>query len=135
MPLEYRIDPTRQVVFVKAVGTMTDDEVFGYQREVWSRPEVAGFDELIDMSDVQRIALPSTDRVRQLAELSARMDSAWPARLAIIAPGDHAYGLARMYAALREMSPGATRQVLVFRTRQAALAWLGIEEFPASPNG
>ena len=67
VPIEYRILHERRLVLAKGHGTLTDQEVFGYQRDVWSLPEVAGYDELVDMTQVQDIALPSTQRVRALA--------------------------------------------------------------------
>jgi hypothetical protein len=71
IPIEYRIDHERQLVLARGCGTLTDEDVFGYQREVWSRADVVGYKELIDMSDVDHIALPSANRVRDLAQLSA----------------------------------------------------------------
>ena len=63
MPLEYRIDHRLRLVLTRAVGVLTDEQVFGYQHAVWSRPDVAGYDELVDMSDVEHVAVPSIDRV------------------------------------------------------------------------
>ena len=63
MPIEYRIDHDRKLVVAKGRGTVTDPDVFGYQREVWSRDDVAGYDELIDMSEVEHIAVQSVNRV------------------------------------------------------------------------
>ena len=127
MPLTYRIDPERRLVITRGSGTLKDAEVFGYQREVWSRPEVAGFDELIDMSAVTTILLPSVERVRDLAELSAEMSRGAPrSRLAIVAPDDLAFGLGRMFDAHRENAAPGLKPVGVFRTMPKALAWLGI---------
>jgi hypothetical protein len=130
MPIEYTIDRERRVVFVKGRETLTDDDVFGYQREVWSRPDVAGYDELMDMTAVTQIALPSRDRVKDLARLSAAMDFAGPSRFAIVAPSDTAFGLGRMYKTLREMESKGGREVGVFRTMAEALAYLSIEGEP-----
>ena len=74
MPLTYSIDHDRRLVLTIGTGTLTDADVFAYQRDVWSRPDVAGFSELIDMSGVEHIALPHVARVRELASLSAGMD-------------------------------------------------------------
>src|SRR5205085_328644 len=105
MPIEYRIDTRRGLVVATAHGTLTDEDVFGYQREVWSRPDVAGYDELVDMSRVERIVLPAADRVRELAAVSAAMDDPAPgARFAIYAPTDLAFGLGRMYEVYRGLS-------------------------------
>jgi hypothetical protein len=128
MPIEHRIDHRRRLVVARVTGTLTDAEIFGYQRDVWSRADVKGYDELVDMSAAERVALPSTDRVQALAALSAGMDpKAPPSRFAIVAPRDFEFGLGRMYGAHRELDPRSTKQVGVFRSRAEALAWLGLE--------
>jgi hypothetical protein len=127
MAIEYQIDFGRRVVFATACGTVTSEDLFGYQREVWSRLDVAGFDEVVDMSEVEQFAEPSTKQIMALAELSAEMDvRSAVSRFAIVAPQDLAFGLGRMYEAYRGMNPGSTKEVAVFRTRQDALDWLGI---------
>ena len=132
MPLEHRIDHRLRLVVTRAVGTLTDDEVFSYQHDVWSRPEVAGYDELIDMSAVEHVAVPSPERIVRLASVSAGMDVRAPAtRLAIIAPRDFEFGLGRMYGAHRDMDGRSTKQMGVFRTRAEALAWLGLDAEPS----
>ena len=133
MPLEYRIDQERRVVFATATGTLTDEDVFGYQRGVWSQSDVVGFDEVVDMGEVEDLVLSSGDRVRALADLASTMDVPGAAsRLAIVAPQDFAFGLARMYEAYRTMNQRGSKVVSVFRSMQAALDWLGLES-PGEP--
>jgi hypothetical protein len=111
----------------KGYGTLTHEDIFGYQRDVWSIPELAGYDELVDMSHVEHIALPSTERIRELARLSAGMDAcSLASRFAIVAPTDLAFGLGRMYATYRSLDDRSTKQVGVFRSQEAALAFLGV---------
>jgi len=125
MPIEYRIDHQNRIVFAKGLGVMTDADVFGYQQEVWSRPEVEGYNELVDMDSVTRIDLPSTDRVAALAMKSAIMDSRFYAsKFAIVASQDVSFALGRMFQAYREMDPRSTKQVEVFRSLDQALNWL-----------
>jgi hypothetical protein len=127
MPIEYCIDHARRLVMAKGYGTLTHEDIFGYQRDVWSIPELAGYDELVDMSHVEHIALPSTERIQELARLSAGMDAcSLASRFAIVAPTDLAFGLGRMYATYRSLDDRSTKQVGVFRSREAALAFLGI---------
>ena len=133
MPIEYTIDHGRRLVIAKANGTLTDEDVFGYQQEVWSRPEVDGYNELVDMSQVDSIDLPSVNRVRELANLSAGMDNRSSAsRFAIVAPTQIAFGLGRMYEAYRNLDDRSTKEVGVFRSRDEALTFLGIQEISAS---
>ena len=128
MPIRYHVDHERRVVFAEGSGTFSDADVFGYQREVWSRPDVRGYSELIDMTAVEQIEQPSPERIEQLAQLSAEMDAiARSTRFAIVAPTPIAYGLGKMYQAMREMQDRSAKEVGVFRTRAEALAFLGLE--------
>jgi hypothetical protein len=128
MPMTYRIDPERRLVIARGSGTVKDAEVFEYQNEVWSRPDVAGFNELIDMSDVTHILVPSAERIHDLAELSARMSHGAPqSKLAIVAPSDLAFGLGRMFDMCRDSVAPGLKPVGVFRTMPEAVAWLGIK--------
>ncbi|HEU5179830.1 MAG TPA: hypothetical protein VFW45_03495 [Candidatus Polarisedimenticolia bacterium] len=125
MPITYKIDHERKTVFAKGFGVLTDEDVFGYQREVWSREDTRGYSELIDMRGVEQIALPSMDRVRDLANLSAEMDPGkTPSKFAIVAGSDLAFGLGRMYEAYRGMNPRSSKEVKVFRILEDALKWL-----------
>ena len=131
MPIEYHIDHARRLVLAKGRGIMTDEDVFGYQKEVFAQPGVDGYNEFIDMSEVERIVLPSTERVWDLAMLSANMDPKdVESKFAILAPNDLAFGLGRMYEAYRGVQERSRKQVGVFRTAEAAFAFLGIEGDP-----
>jgi len=131
MPIEYFVDHERKLVLAKGRGTITDQDVFGYQREVWSRPDLAGYSEFIDMGEVERIVLPSTERVWDLALLSADMDPQDRAsKFAIVAPEGLLFGLGRMYETYRSLQVRSTKQVGVFRSAEEAFAFLGIEADP-----
>jgi len=128
MPIRYSVDHERKVVFAEGSGTFTDADAFGYQREVRSRPDVHGYGELIDMTAVEKIEQPTPERIEQLAELSAEMDAiARSTRFAIVAPTPIAYGLGKMYQAMREMQVRSAKEVGVFRTRAEAFAFLGLK--------
>ncbi len=127
MPIQHRIDHERRLVLARGIGVLTYDEVFGYQREVWSDPEIAHYNELMDMTRVESIELESSAGVKELAAASAAMDPGGPERrFAIVAPNDFAFGLGRMYEAYREMLPGSRKRVGVFRTMPEALEFLAI---------
>jgi hypothetical protein len=130
MPITYTVDHERRLVRVNGAGVFTDDDVFGYQREIMAREDVLGYDELVDMTNVLRIELPSFERVKDLAKLSATMDPRHPpGRFVIVAPGDIPFMLGRLYKGIRAMLPGATRELAVFRTMEEG------EEFLRKPRG
>lgn len=125
MPIEYTIDHTRRLVMATGRGTLTGEDIFGYQKDVWSRPEVSGYNELMDMTDVEKIDLRSVEHIKQLAELSASMDTtASQSKFAIVAPGDYAFGLGRMYESYRRLEGRSTKQVGVFRSHGEAMEFL-----------
>src|SRR5262245_12740657 len=110
MPISYRVDHEARVVVAAAHGVVADADVFGYQREVWSRKDVGGSDELNDMAAAARIDVPSGDRVRDLAKLAAGMDEAsTKSRFAIVASDDMAYGLGRMFQTFRGLDDRSTK--------------------------
>ena len=128
MPISYRVDHEARVVVAAGHGVLTDADVFGYQREAWSRPDVTGYNELIDMTHVDQIALPSADRLRDLAGLSAGMDSPETrTRLAVVVTDNFAFGLGRMLQAYRELDRRSTKEIGIFRTMDEALVFLGLE--------
>jgi hypothetical protein len=127
MPIEFTIDHARRLVTATGRGTLTGQDVYGYQRDVWSRADVQGYDELLDMREVEHIDLPSIDNMRALAGLAASMDiPASSSKFAIVATSDEAFGLSRMYETYRQLEGKSTKQVGVFRTLTEAYAYLGV---------
>jgi len=125
MPIDFVIDHEQRLIMTKAHGTMTHEDIMGCQQAIWSRPELNGYNELVDMSQVERIALQSIERVRELAARSAGMDGdSPPSRFAIVAPTEEAFGLGRMYQTYRSLDERSTKQVGVFRTMEEAMAFL-----------
>jgi hypothetical protein len=134
MPIVYKIDLEQRIVFVRGIGVFSDEDVFRYQKTVWSKREVQGFDEVVDMTRVERIDSPSPSRMVELASLSAGMDPPdRPSKFAIVATEKIMYGLGRMYEANRESNAKSTKEVRVFWSMKEALSWLDAtepEDFP-----
>ena len=127
MPISSRINHLRRIVLAAGHGTLTDQDVFAYQKSVWSRKDIAGYDELMDMTDVQQIVPPPAARIRQLAEVASKMESSnSTSKFAILAPSDVAYGYGRMFKAFRAYQDGGARNVEVFRTQQEVMVFLGL---------
>src|SRR5262245_15238257 len=112
MPIAYRIDHERRIVIARGYGRFGLEDVFNYQREVWSGKDVTGFDELVDMTCVSEIEVPSTQRLQDLASTAARMDLiSAPSRFAIVAPSDLVFGLGRQFQAFRNAETRSTKEV------------------------
>ncbi len=126
MPIDYEADHESRLIIARGRGVFTHADVLEYQYGVRSRSDMAGYDELIDMTAVERIDLPSLERVRELAQRSAAMDGdTLPSRLAIVAPKDYAFALGRLYEAHRGLDKRSRKTVNVFRSLGEALMWLG----------
>lgn len=135
MPLVYRIDRDAKVVVAAGYGTLTDADVFAYERETGARSDMIGYDELIDMSSVTGINMVMDDRVEELATEAAARDAVHgPAKLAIVAPGDIAFQLSRIFQICRRGEPGSTKNVGVFRAMDAALEFLHLDHPLALPG-
>jgi hypothetical protein len=129
MAITYCIIHPRRLVVATSREALTDRDLFDYQTTVWSRKDVAGYDELVDTTDVVTIVRASAERVRDLASLAARMESSNSnSKFAIIAPSDLAFGLGRMFQAMRGFAGGNLRQVEVFRTAEEAMSFLELDE-------
>jgi len=135
MPIIHRVDHDNRIVLARAYGVLTDEDVFTFQHTVWASPDVAGYNELGEMTYVTDIAIPSIHRVRDLAMTAAEMDPRdAEAKFAIVAPEDLGYGLGRMFQAYREMEKASRKEVGVFRTLEEAFAWLQIKDLLAMPE-
>jgi hypothetical protein len=131
LPITYEIDHDRKLVRARVSGTLTRDDAFQYQQHVWSLPEVRGYNQLIDASDMGHVDIPfpSADAMRELSSLAASMDDPnLKTRFAIVATSAFAYGLARMYATYRALDTRSTRAVSVFRSVEDALEWLETDD-------
>ena len=124
MPIEYKIDLPRRRILARVKGRLTEQDVYSYQYEVWSKPEHFGFDELMDMTEVTEIENPDAKKLQKLAEVAARMQPGAVGRFAVVAPSDIAFGIARMYQTYRSMTPSGGKDVGVFRNMNDALQFL-----------
>lgn len=120
MPAEYIIDEARGIVFTRAFGTLTDDDL----REHASRLKADArlkpyFRQIADFSDVQELTVTAAG-VRAIAGAANPFGPA--AVRAVYAPQDALFGLARMFEAAHDAS-----HLLVTRDRAAAERHVGLE--------
>jgi hypothetical protein len=124
VPVAWSYDAAHGVLCVRLHGEVTDDDLLDYARHVTTDPGLpAKHHELIDLRDV-RAPSASTATLRRVAQLfeDAEREPAG-VRIGFVATSDAAYGLARMYQALRDRSPA---QMRVFRDMAEARSWLGL---------
>ena len=133
MPISYRIDPARNLIFTTASGILTDDDILELKRRLTADPEFnADMRELSDVRAVTDLRV-TTQGVRRMVALdsmhSSRLDGY---RLAIVAGEDAIFGMARMYQMLTEDN---VPHVAVFRDPDTATRWLGIATGGEAPSG
>jgi len=121
---------------LKCLGVLTVGDLFEYKNDVRVRPELAGYDELVDLSEVQEIVMQSIRPLMEAARFAADLDVDSPrAKVAIFAPTDLMFGMGRVYVAHRNMADTATKDVEVFRVLAAAMTFLGIKAPLPDENG
>jgi hypothetical protein len=131
MPIAYKIYHDQQLVVTQCRGHLTGEEMFEYQQGAWSRPEISGYNELVDLSEVVELVAPRVNKARELADLSASMDDPGKAsRFAIVAVTELQFAMGRMYTAWRNSDHRTSKQAQVFRSRPEALDWLGLKGMP-----
>jgi hypothetical protein len=129
MPLRVWVDADKHVRYAVASGVLSKTDVLEHYGAVLADPAYdPALDMVFDCTAVERVDVePGT--VKHFSELVARADRSIPAgvhpRAAIVAPGDAAYGMARMYQAYREVQQ-AQRVYRVYRTVAEARRWLGL---------
>ena len=126
MPVQYSIDRARRIVFTTWNGKVSFEQLRAYLHDLSTDPGFdPSFDQLIDLSEAAEIQLnyDTLMAIREVDPFSAE------SKRAMVAPGDVAYGLGRMYEALK--GGGFT----VFRDMETAAAWLELETRRAKGSG
>jgi hypothetical protein len=122
MPNEYTIDAEQHLVRVRMWGALTQAEILTVVGRLIADPRcLPGFLQLIDLREASTAAVTG-DHLRQIA--SSDLDPASRRAFVVADPGT--YGLARLFAARREMNR-APEQIAVFTNIAEAEAWLGLK--------
>lgn len=123
MAIEYGIDVEKKVLLLKGVETLTAEDLLAYLREVVSRPEVAGFSGLVDLTGVSKVVLSTMGKFQLFAQLSGRFGEAWNgSRLAIVSDSSDLFGLRPLYD---NFGGGQGSRVGLFADMGGALEFLG----------
>jgi hypothetical protein len=128
--VEHRFDfQERGVAAIETSGDASLDGFTSMIRAFAAHPELGAGDAIVvDHSALEFEGL-SGDDVRQVAQLTVQVAEALYARgMVIVAPGDAAFGLSRMWQSIAADVPFPTA---IVRTREAAHAW--ISELPREP--
>lgn len=127
MPITYQTKPDEKLVTLVHTGVIADDEFLSFYKDLYANPQFdKSFNLLVDLQQTES-TVRSTSALRELAEFIQRqLEDIHPhPKIAVIAPKDISFGLARMYEVFSGTSDS---EFVVFRDANAALAWLGVSE-------
>lgn len=116
-------DSTSRRRIATFTGEISDEHLLGTYADLVQSPDYdKEADDLVDLSGVTSLGV-TTKGLRQLMGLFSELDELnIKSRLAIVAPGDAVYGVARMYQMLR--GDDVPEEITVFRDLAEATAWL-----------
>lgn len=122
MGVSHRWDGERGILLIEMIGVPTDAELLALAEGVAGNPEYpTPRRELVDLRGVETTEVSSTTLRRVTEVFQAADRNPAQSRIAIVAETNLAYGLSRVYQALRSRSP---LRLEVFRDYEEALAWL-----------
>jgi hypothetical protein len=124
MPITFLLNKNDGYFISRYIGILLDEELIDayekwFQGDAWS----PGLNELVDLSeaDLSRITTSGVTKFVAYNEKVNRNNNITSIKIAVYAPRDLHYGLARMYSILADDSP---EDVHVFRDIQDAESWL-----------
>jgi hypothetical protein len=127
MPITYQIRTDEKLLIFSHSGVVKDDEFLSFYKTLYEDNRFdKSFNTLVDLRRAESV-VRSAAALNAFAEYVQQQYANITARpkVAVVAPKDVSFGLARMYAAFSETVPW---EFIVFRDAGAALAWLGLPE-------
>jgi len=128
MPAKHVIDIKDKLLITTWEGDATDiDFIEGlkeYQKNIQSKSEYCGFNEVLDLTGITGIKL-TIDGLKRIGRVASTTDSKdINTKLAFIVSSKLAYGLVRMYEVLRTFSTKSTKTIRVFKKESDAFEWV-----------
>ncbi len=121
MPYDYKIDLDDQVLLGRVWGVWTVQDVKEFRERIAYDPDFSvQMPQLVDLTEVTDVGMG----VRDIVDLGADTPLGSQARRAYVAPASHVFGMLRAYQATADKTNTNTR---IFRSKQAARAWLGLD--------
>ena len=124
MPIIYDTIPDEQIVVIRHIGDIPDSEFLTAYKELLGSPDFSVTPKLLVDLRQTTSKLRSTGALQELAVILIEKyrGSEERRKVAVIAPADLSFGLARMYEIFSADLPW---EFGVFRDNDSALIWLG----------
>lgn len=124
MPVTSTPDHQLRIVFTVCSGTVSLEDIENYQHTVWLDPEIYGYNELFDLDDADFSQLDFSDLIT-IAQTASKLYTLDPnSRFAFLTKTSRHDELAGFYITAKSMTPGPTRELEKFTSREKALNWL-----------
>ena len=125
MPITFDLKPDQLLVIFRHVGNISDDEFLTFYKNFFEKPGATDYlNLLIDLEQTKSIDR-SAQALQSLAQFLREKLAGSPVqrRVAVVAPADISFGLARMYEVFNDP---ANWEFVVFRDNGAARVWLDV---------
>ncbi|MFI5233699.1 MAG: hypothetical protein ACHQSE_14455 [Gemmatimonadales bacterium] len=129
MPYRFEFDRKNRILLTVVSGEFTDEEQLSINADIRRRAMV--LKPVAGIGDMTGVTICSVTPAA--VQIAARESSPYEAGTArfLVAPGDHVFGMSRMYQLTAKEQSRATMRVL--RTREEALAELGVTDASFEP--
>jgi hypothetical protein len=125
MPIVCKFKPDVRLIIIKHIGTISDEEfLHSYKTFIGDTRFDKSFNLLVDLQQANS-AIRSSSVLNKLANFVRKQytDAASYPKIAVIVQSNLSFGLARMFESFSYNVPFDFK---IFRTRNAALDWLGL---------
>lgn len=125
MPITSLFKPEKRLIMSIHIGSVSDEEFLSFYERLFKDPRFdRSYNHLVDLRQTESNAR-SSEVLREFAEFAQKQyeNTAASPKIAVVAPNDVSFGLARMYELFSGTIPW---DFVVFRSMDAALAWLGL---------
>ncbi|MCK4775459.1 MAG: STAS/SEC14 domain-containing protein [Candidatus Krumholzibacteria bacterium] len=125
MSIKYEIEPRKGVILTTVSGTVTEEEVTKYLGEVFLHPKRGHpYREIFDLRDVTKFDV-DMEGARRIVAFAKHYQAHWEnGQVALVAPRDYEFGMARVIGAYADDMPFEFR---VFRNMNDAKAWIELD--------
>ncbi|ATX80351.1 hypothetical protein Ga0123461_1945 [Mariprofundus aestuarium] len=127
MPIRNSVDLKERIIYSTCVGIMKQDDFVEYVKEIWSHDKYYGFNELFDVTQADwsefnfSYLIEVAKNASQLRTIDIKSKLAW-----VVLEGKQRE-LTEFYKSAKLMTPGTSRKLEAFNSKDEAMQWLRIK--------